>query len=35
MNSNYYDRSEVVLVARCIYNKDSGKAELYLINGKY
>ena len=34
MLSTYYNRAEVVLEARCIYNTNSGKVELYLINNK-
>ena len=32
MTNTYYNRAEVILEARCIYNTDSGKVELYLIN---
>ena len=34
MTNTYYNRAEVVLEARCIYNTDSGKVELYLISNQ-
>ena len=34
MNSKYYDRADVVLIVRCIYNNTTKKCDLYLLNKK-
>ena len=32
MKSNLYDRTEVVLIATCFYNKENKSVKLYLFN---
>lgn len=32
MKSNLYDRTEVVLIATCFYNKEDKSVKLYLFN---
>lgn len=32
MKSNIYDRTEVVLIATCFYNRDDKTVNLYLFN---
>ena len=32
MKSNIYDRTEVVLIATCFYNKEDKSVKLYLFN---
>ena len=33
MNSNMFDRTEVVLIATCFYNREDKSVKLYLFNG--
>lgn len=35
MNSKYYDRAEVILEARCIYNDTTKKCELFILNNHH